>query len=184
MSFFFFKTFAIITLSLSIKVKCEDIFNGIKKLSLNDNYFVALNTGLYLYNYNLLNRALITSFNSSVYKNDNDIIIIKELIYNNYFYVICLVNKYLFLFNEKNNITNSFLMDEDDIIPSNYYDLLPYKVINNLIQFFISLNKSSSITLFYFIISLETSKMEKSNQFNNEINVINKLVRCLINNIL
>ena len=63
MSFFFFKTFAIIILSLSIKVKCEDIFKGIKKLSLNDNYFVALNTGLYLYNYNLLNRALITSFN-------------------------------------------------------------------------------------------------------------------------
>ena len=182
MSFFFFKILSITIILLHTKVKCEDIFKGIKKLSLNDNYFVALNTGLYLYNYNLLNRALITSFNSSVYKNDNDIIIIKELIYNNYFYVICLVNKYLFLFNEKNNITNSFLIDEDDIIPSNYYDLLPYKVINNLIQFFISLNKSSSITLFYFIISLETSKMEKSNQFNNEINVINKLVRCLINN--
>ena len=83
MSFFFFKTFAIITLLLSTKVKCEDIFKGIKKLSLNDNYFVTLNTGLYLYNYNLLNRALITSFNSSIYKNDSDIIIIKELVYNN-----------------------------------------------------------------------------------------------------
>ena len=178
MSFFFFKTFAIITLLLSTKVKCEDIFKGIKKLSLNDNYFVTLNTGLYLFLVYPGWNISVSRFNSSVYKNDNDIIIIKELIYNNYFYVICLVNKYLFLFNEKNNITNSFLIEENDIIPSNYYELLPYKVIGKKIQFFIYLNKteysSSYIFLFYYKISLETSKIEKIDSYILEYNIINK----------
>ena len=181
----FFKILSITIILLHTKVKCEDIFKGIKKLSFNDNYFVVLNTGLYLYNYNLLNCALITSFNSSVYKNENDIIFFKELVYNNQYYIFCMVNKYLFLFNEKNNITNSFLIDEDDIIPSNYYELLLYKVIDKKIQFFIYLNKteysSSYITLFYYKISLETSKMEKIDSYILEYNIINKLVRCLIN---
>jgi len=51
----FFKILAIIIILLPTKLKCEDIFKGIKKLSLDDNYFVVLNIGLYLYNYNLLN---------------------------------------------------------------------------------------------------------------------------------
>ena len=178
-----FFTFEIIILLLSTKVKCEDIFKGIKKLSLDDNYFVALTTGLYLYNYNLLNYALITRFNSSVYKNEKDIIIIKELVFNHYYFIFCLVNKYLFLFNEKNNLTNSFFLNEDDIAPSNYYDLLPYKISNNIIRFFISLNKNiSNINFFYYKISLETSKMEKINTFYTINNIINKLIRCLINN--
>ena len=163
----FFKPFGFIIFFLLNKVKCVDIFKGILKLSLNDNYFVALNTGLFLYNYNLLNYALITNFNSSVYKNDNnDIIIIKEFLYNKQYYIFCMVNKYLFLFNEKSNITNTFLIDEDDIISTNYYELLPYKVDNNKIYFFISLNKGTSdIFLFYYKILLEASKMEKISSF-------------------
>jgi len=117
-----------------------------------------------------------------VYKNDNDIIIIKELVYDNYYFIFCMVNKYLFLFNEKNNITNSFLLNENDITPSNYYDLLPDKVSNNIIQFIISLNKNSYITLFYYLISLETSKMVKISILNLGYNVYNNLMRCLINN--
>ena len=93
-----------------------------------------------------------------------------------------MVNKYLFLFNEKNNITNSFLIDNDYIIPSNYHDLLPYKISNNIIRFLISLNKNSDIIFLYYKITLETSKMEKINGFYPEKNVYNKLVRCLINN--
>ena len=73
-----------------------------------------------MYNSKLLNCALITSFNSSVYKNENDIIFFKELVYNNQYYIFCMVNKYLFLFNEKYNITNSFFIDDDDIIQTNY----------------------------------------------------------------
>jgi len=179
----FFKILAIIIILLPTKVKSVDIFKGIKKLSLNENYFVALNTGLYLYNSNFLNRALITSFDSSVYKNNNDIIIIKELVYDNYYFIFCMVNKYLFLFNEKYNTTNSFFIDENDIIPTNYYDLLPYKISNNIIRFFISLNKDDSYIFWnYYKISLETSKMEKLNTIYSDNHVINNLVRCLIIN--
>ena len=180
----FFKPFGFIIFFLLNKVKCVDIFKGILKLSLNDNYFVALNTGLFLYNYNLLNYALITNFNSSVYKNDdNDIIIIKEFLHNKQYYIFCMVNKYLFLFNEKSNITNTFLIDEDDIISTNYYELLPYKVDNNKIYFFISLNKGTSdIFLFYYKILLEASKMEKISSLILHTKVINKLMKCFINN--
>ena len=69
---------------------------------------------IYSQNEPLPQSTLSNSFNSSVFKNNNDIIIIKELVYNNYYFIFYMVNKYLFLFNEKNNITNSFLIDEDD----------------------------------------------------------------------
>ena len=116
-----------------------------------------------------------------MFKNNNDIIIIKELVYDNYYFIFCMVNKYLFLFNEKYNITNSFFIDDDDIIQTNYYDLLPYKISNNIIRFFISLNKDDSHIFWnYYKISLETSKMEKLNSLHSENNVYNKLVRCLI----
>jgi len=180
----FFKGFIYIIILFSTQTKCEDIFKDIKKLSFDDNYFVVLDTGLYLYNSKLLNCALITSFNSSVYKNDNDRIITKELIYDNIYYIFCLVNRYLFLFNEKNNITNSFLIDEDDIISTNYYDLLPYKVENNFLRFIIPFNNDTlRIYFLNYKISLETLKMEKINtRYITMNNIINKLVRCLINN--
>ncbi len=179
-----FKGFIYIIILFSTQTKCEDIFKYIKKLSFDDNYFVVLDTGLYLYNSKLLNCALITSFNSSVYKNDNDRIITKELIYDNIYYIFCLVNRYLFLFNEKNNITNSFLIDEDDIISTNYYDLLPYKVENNFLRFIIPFNNDTlRIYFLNYKISLETLKMEKINtRYITMNNIINKLVRCLINN--
>ena len=179
----FFKDFIYIIILFSTKIKCEDIFKDIKKLSFDDKYFVVLNKGLFLYNSNLLNCALITRFNSSVYKKDNDIIITKELIYDNIYYMFRMVNKYLFLFNEKNNITNSFLIDEDDIIPTNYYDLFPYKVENNFLRFILLFNNDTS--RFYissYKISLETLKMEKINtKYFTLNNIINKLVKCLFN---
>ena len=180
----FFKDFIYLIILFSTKIKCEDIFKDIKRLSFYDKYFVVLNKGLFLYNSNLLNCALITRFNSSVYKKDNDIIITKELIYDNIYYMFCMVNKYLFIFNEKNNITNSFLIDEDDITPSNYYDLFPYKVENNFLRFIIPFNNDTlRIYFLNYKISLETLKMEKINtRYITMNNIINKLVRCLINN--
>ena len=77
-------------------------FIDIKKLTTYDSYFVVLDTGLYLYNFNNSECGLIRQFNSSVYRSSNNKIILNELSDELNSYIFCLVNEYLFIFNEKN----------------------------------------------------------------------------------
>ena len=82
-----------------IKVSFADKFIDIKKLSLYDIYFVVLDTGLYLYDFNSLDFALIHEFNGNEYRDSNNLINITELNYRHRAYIFCLINEYLFLFN-------------------------------------------------------------------------------------
>ena len=70
--------FFFIFISLS-NIKCQTYFKDIKKISFNNNYFVFLTNGFYLYNNNLLNCSKIFSFNSSIYKNSGNKIILTKL---------------------------------------------------------------------------------------------------------
>ena len=66
-----------------IKTVSADTFIDIKKLSFNNDYFVILDTGLYLYDSNIEHCALIHQFNEEEYKkNDvNNKINLTELYY-------------------------------------------------------------------------------------------------------
>ena len=129
----------------------EPIFIEIKKISLNDNYFVVLNLGLYIYSSDLFQCSLIESFNSSIYKSNEDKIIIKELKEKNIYYIFCLVNEYLYIFNENNNNSFSYKLDIIDTFYKNiYYDILPYKNDNKKITFIIPMKKNSFKLYFYF----------------------------------
>ena len=88
---------------LSVKVVSSGLFIDIKKLSTSDKYFVVLDTGLYLYNFYNYVCSLIRQF--SKLKGNNDRIIIDNLNDEKNSYILCLVNQYLFIFNEYNNKT-------------------------------------------------------------------------------
>ena len=51
-----------ILIIISIKAIFAGEFIDLLKLSLNDNYFVVLDTGFYLYNFNTFNCSLIHKF--------------------------------------------------------------------------------------------------------------------------
>ena len=116
-------------LVLSFNVVLDNEFIEIKKLSLYDSFFVVLDTGLYLYNFNSPNCSIIESFNSSVYKRNNNRVISNEPNHNEHYYTPRIVNKFLFIFNESNNKTCSFILDIFDNSDNHYYDLLPLDLI-------------------------------------------------------
>ena len=74
-----FIIFELYYLLISIKIIFTGEFKDLIKLSLYDSYFVVLDTGLYLYNFNIQDCALIHEFNDLEYNRYNNIINITEL---------------------------------------------------------------------------------------------------------
>ena len=83
-----------------IKLSFAGKFIDIKKLSISDIYFVVLDTGLYLHDFNTSDFALIHEFKENELLDSNNIINIIELNYKHRAYIFCLVNDNLFILNE------------------------------------------------------------------------------------
>ena len=141
-----------ICIILSLKIVLSDLFVDIKKLNLYDSYFVVLNSGLYLYNFNTMDCSIILEFNSTVYKSSDNKINLTELYDDQNSFIFCLVNEYLFIFNEKNNETYSYKVDDitDIMNIGGYYNLMPYKYENNNISFIIAYNQMSAFLYFFY----------------------------------
>ena len=162
-----------------------DIFKDIIKLSLNNNFFVILNTGIYIYNNYLLDCKLIFDFAySSINLNLDYKIITTELIDNKQYYILSMINEYLFIFNEETNKIFFIKFNNEYLIPTDYYTLLPYKIFENNLCFIIALYKDSSNIIFHYReLSLDEEKIYKFKEQNyNNNNINNKFVKCLINN--
>ena len=165
-----------------IKIVSAGIFIDIKKLSISDNYFVVLDTGLYLYNLTNSDCALLHEFNDIEFRAFNNIINITELYNEHKAFILCLVNEYLFIFNEYNYKITNFKINE--IIPFNnyYYNIIPYKIENNNISFFIAFNKDIDNLYFYFYnFNLNDGINEPKIIIFDEMNIQNKMIRCQIN---
>ena len=136
---------------LSIKVVFSGLFIDIKKLSSFNKYFVVLDTGLYLYNLNDNDCVLIRQF--SINKTVNDRIILDSLSDGKNHYILCLVDKLLFIFNENNNI--SFIT-----------------VFNN---------GTSRLTFYYYNISL-TENINTTKKIDHDVvaGIKDKMIRCKI----
>ena len=173
--------FFYINILISIKVIFAKKFIDIKKLSLNDNYFVILDTGLYLYDINTFNCASIYIFNDE-YKNSRDVVLIKEFHYKYKAFIICLINEYLFLFNEYTYKVENFKINEIANFKNCYYDLMPYKIEGGNIGFIVAFNNEPKTLLFYFynFNFIEGLNMQKAIPFMN-MNIKNKMIRCQIN---
>ena len=122
-------------------------FQKIKKLSSSGDYFVILDNGLFIYNSNFTENLTIYSFNDiqKISNNEDSInVIISELKNNDDIYIICLVKKYLYLYDDSNKkIYNYYLSDlssKSDYCQSGViYNLMPYNIQNNQLYFIISL---------------------------------------------
>ena len=166
---------------LSIKVVFSGLFIDIKKLSSFNKYFVVLDTGLYLYNFNDKDCALVYQFSKN--KTVNDRIILDSLSDGKNHYILCLVNKYLFIFNENNNRTITKTLNESYTYKSDdYCNLLPYKIEDNNISFITVFNNGTSrLTFYYYNISL-TENINTTKKIDHDVvaGIKDKMIRCKI----
>ena len=156
-------------------------FIDITKLSLNDKYFVILDTGLYLYDSNFLICSSIYEFKDE-YKESNNKIILKGFHYKSKAYIICLVNEYVFIYNENTYTILNYKIEQIILFKDCYYDMMPYKIENSYIGFIVVLNKDNKNLLFYFYnFSIkEGINIQKAIPFMG-MNIQNKMIRCQIN---
>ena len=170
---------------ISIKSIITEEFIDIKKLSSCDDYFVVLDTGLYLYDFNTNNCSILYQFNNSVYRiNTNNNINLTELYYRYRAYIFCLVNEYLFIFNEYTNQLFNYKINEiNNFI--NYYNILPYKMENNITSFIIVSNVDTMCLNFDFYKFNINEDINTINSISvDNINVQNKTIKCEINSLL
>ena len=134
---------------ISIKVSLAGVYIDMKKISLYDSYFIILDSGLYLYDFNTLDYISIYEFSNELGE-ANNIINITELYSLNKAYIFCLINEYLFIYNEYTYKIMNYRINE--IVPFNdyYYNIMPYKIENNNISFIIAFNKNINKLIFYF----------------------------------
>ena len=168
---------------LLIKILFARELIDIKKLSaLNNIYFVVFNTGLYLYDLNNQNLGLIHEFNQEEYGASRNMINITELNYRHRTYIFCLVNKYLFLFNEYTYEVLNFKINEIIPFQNYFYNIMPEKIENSNISFYIALNKENTKLFFYYYnFNLSEGINEPKEITFNNINIQNKKIKCQIN---
>ena len=169
-----------------IKVSFAEKFIDMKKLYLYDSsYFVVLDTGLYLYDFNNNYCFLIHKFQENEYRDSNNIII-EELYYGHKAYIFCLFNEFLFILNEYTYKIFNYKINEINSFQGNYYHIMPYKIENNNnISFIIAFNnETTNLYFYYYKYNLDEGINEpKIIKFNN-MNIQNKMIRCQINSYL
>ena len=175
--------FLIILILLSIyAAESEEKLIDIKKLDNINKYFVALHSGLYLYDENFTNCALIIKFNNSFYREDNNKINITSLTNDNNIYIFSLINEYLFLFNSTNNMTFSYKINDIDIYNSKYCNLMPYKYSNNKILSFILVinNEKNELNFYWYNFTTNYDLYQPKLITFNNMNIENNMIRCLL----
>ena len=165
---------------LSLKLVSAGEFIDLKKLNTYNAYFVVLDTGLYLYDINFFDCAIIISFNDTIYRSTNNKINLTEMKNDEYSYIFCMINEYLFIFNESNNKTISYKVGDIDVSKNYYYNLMPYKYENDNISFFISYFEETIFYFLYYNFSIEGDIMNPEKIIIENININNKMVRCEI----
>ena len=167
-------------LLISLKVTFTGEFIGLKKLSLCDDYFVILDSGLYLYDINGLNLVTIYEFKNE-YQSSNNKINLTELHYNENAYIFCLINEYLFIYNESSYQIYNFEIERIKTLSSNYYNLIPYKIENNIVRFFIVFNEGTNIGDLYYNFNLNEGIKGTTMVAFDDYDITNKMIRCQAN---
>ena len=155
-----------------------------KKLSAYDSYFVVLDTGLYLYNFNTYDYALITDFTNPTITVNTNSVNITDLYDENNAYIFCLVKPYLFIFDENSNKTINYT-EHIPNLSNGYYTILPYKKQSNNISFIIAFNNvNDKLSFYYYIANLNGELNVPKEIIINDMNIQDKMIRCQINSYL
>ena len=167
---------------ISIRFIFAGEFIDMKKLSSFNSYFVILDTGLYLYDFNSFDLALIYQFQNE-YKDTNNKIKLTELYYRYRAYIFCLVNEYLFIFNEYTyKVLNYQIKEIANFNDDDYYNIMPYKIENNNISFIIAFNNDTNKLYFYsYNFDINDGINEPNIKIFDDMNIQNKIIRCQIN---
>ena len=123
-----------------------------KVLNISHNeYFIILNNGIYIYDNNFQEKSKIFEFKGEQIvedEKDNEKTAISDLKENINYYILCLVKNYLYLYD--NNTKNVTQFNLNEKINGYYYNLIPYKLVNNTLEFIIAYISISSYRLNIF----------------------------------
>ena len=115
----------------------DNAYPKIKDLP-SGEYFIIMSNGIYISNNDFSNITQIFIFNNyQSIKNieDNNKIALSEFKNDTNFYIFYLIKYYLYLFDfNKRNISQFELRDE---LNGNFYNLIPYKIIENTLYYVI-----------------------------------------------
>ena len=166
--------YIIIFFTMILENNCE--FLTIKKISSSGDYFVVFNDGLYLYDSNLIKNSRVFTFNNNQKIGNTDNFIISDLINNNQTYIICLIKKYLYVYDDsQKKIVNTYYLDKlsnSDYNDEKFYNMIIYDVKNNNLEFCIILLrdfykfliKKHKITFLHYNINILGSTVNKPNE--------------------
>ena len=73
-----------------------------------------------------------------------------ELYYTYRAYIFCLVNEYLFIYNEYTFQIFNYKINEYSLFNEGYYNLITYKIENNITNFIITFNNEETKLFFYY----------------------------------
>ena len=131
-------------------------FLKIRKLS-SGEYFVIFENKINIYNSNFTNCSTIKEEINVKVNNINNITIYEYIKDENQIYVLCLINKYLYVYDYSNNqnLLYNLLKELNDLNYDDegyYFNFIPY-LKNGNINFIISLIYEHHINFFYYEIS-------------------------------
>ena len=164
MKYSFFYIIIIISLfSVSIKNKLLII----KEISSLREFFIILDNGIYIYDYNLTK-----CLKSSVFKNNinSNNIALSEFQKDNQNYIICLIIKNLYLYNSSNRDINFLYLKNLPTDDYNSYDLKLCDIQDNYFYIIVSLiekktlSSTKYINFLYYKLNFITQTMEKNKE--------------------
>ena len=186
--------FIYIILILFTHLKCDSIISPINLVQLSsEEIFIIRNDGIYIYNSNLENSSTIYNFKDSQIinaKNNINNILISNFVCDNNKYLICLVNRFLYVYNTTNGNKyigkiNDLPEEENSDGKITQYNLIPYKIENNILFFIISLIKvpwmgHKILFLYYEFNFLDNIIKKKNENYFNEGNKFNSISEYLL----
>ena len=105
-------------------IPINGFYPKIKQLP-SGEYFIILNDGIYIYNNDFSKIIRDFKFQGVIENLEDKKTTISEFKNNNYFYILCLIKDYLYLFNF--NKTSLEKIDLTEYLSGNSYNLIPYK---------------------------------------------------------
>ena len=139
-------------------------------------FFILMNNGIYTSNKNFSIISKIYAFNSeqSINSNeDNNKTALSEFKNGNDLYILSLVKGFLYFYDFKNrNITQYDLRDQ---LKGNFYDLIPYQIVNNCLHYVIIFTEIVEECIIFtedkYIFNFYNYKIDFSLEENNNIKI-------------
>ena len=176
-------------------------FQSIKKISDNGDYFVILDKGIYIYNFENYKCERITGLNEAIFKSNdtyNQIIISKNYnISSNETKIAALINQYLYIYTYDNSkkiftyIILESLIDSGNTIFPFYVEIDNRKLAINLIEYQLNtLTPRYYISLFEFENYLSIKNDEPqiikydedfANKLKCQLDIDNSIIKCIYN---